>query len=153
MQSTRVMAKKLEELPIFLRASEFCALVDAILAESHVRRNRKLYDQIEDANDSVLSNMQEGFEQGTDAAFASYLVHSKGSVGEIVTRVKRARVRRLVSEEVSRTLEARGDELKRMLAGFIRYLRECDWKDRGRHTRDNEPDDTADAAYGDGAAG
>jgi four helix bundle protein len=133
-QPTGAMAKRLEDLPIFTKASEFCEAVTATLAESQVRRNRKLYDQIDDANDSVMANLQEGFEQGTDAQFASYLFHSKGSVGEISARFKRAKAKNLVSQLQQEHIENLADELRRMLGGFIRYLRECDWKDRGRHS-------------------
>jgi four helix bundle protein len=128
------MARKLEELPVYHKAISFCAAVAAILEVSKVRRDRKLYEQIDDAADSVMSNMHEGFEQGTDASFANYLTHSKGSVGEIVARMRRAHVKRLISGEQLAGIDAAGDELGRMLGGFIRYLRRCDWRDRGRHT-------------------
>jgi hypothetical protein len=34
-----------------------------------------------------------------------------------------------------------GEELKKMLAGFIRYLHETDWKDRGHHTGSDPADE------------
>jgi hypothetical protein len=50
--------------------------------------------------------MHEGFEPGTDRAFANDLMHSKGA-----------------------TLLSGADELQKMLAGFIRYLFDTDWKE------------------------
>src|SRR2546428_5033635 len=71
------MARKLEELPIHRNAVEFCCAVTALLDRPAFGRNRKLRDQIDSANDSILSNMSEGFEQPTDEAVEKYLFERK----------------------------------------------------------------------------
>lgn len=77
--------------------------------------------------------MVEGFEQGTDRLFANFLCYSKGSVAEVLKPLKKAYFKRLITaEELKPHLEA-GEELGKMLGGFIKYLRRCDWKDRGSH--------------------
>ena len=86
-RSQPAMARKIEELAVFTKAMEFWTAVDAILDRPSVRRNRKLWDQISDANDSITANMREGFEQSSDDGFANYLVYAKGSVAEVVTRL------------------------------------------------------------------
>jgi four helix bundle protein len=134
------MAKKLEDLPIYSKAEDCCGAIDALLERPSMRRNRDLHGQITRANDSILANMEEGFEQGSDRAFANYLTHSKGSVAEVMGRLKRARAKKLLSPaDVDARLVA-GEELRKMLGGFIRYLHETDWKDRGHHT-DSDPGD------------
>ena len=77
------MANKIEELPIYNKAVAFWSAVNAILDSPRLRRNRRLHEQISNANDSITSNMVEGFEQGTDRAFASFLTHSKASLAEL----------------------------------------------------------------------
>jgi hypothetical protein len=47
------MAKTLEELPLYSKVLEFWEAVAAILRVSQVRRNRRLFDQIDSANDSI----------------------------------------------------------------------------------------------------
>ena len=84
------MARKLEELPIYAKAVAFWSAVNATLDSSRLRRDRRLHEQISDANDSITSNMVEGFEQGSDRAFANFLTHSKGSLAEVLTRLKQA---------------------------------------------------------------
>jgi hypothetical protein len=37
-----------------------------------------------------------------------------------------------VEEQLKQHLEP-GEQLGKMLGGFIKYLRECDWDDRGHH--------------------
>jgi four helix bundle protein len=126
------MAKKLEELPIYARVMEFCGAVNAILDRPGLRRNRKLREQIEEANDSISANMEEGFEQGTDRAFANYLTYSKASLAEVLARLRSAANKRYITAEELAARATMGEELGKMLGGFIKYLRRCDWKDRGR---------------------
>jgi four helix bundle protein len=131
------MAKKLEELPVYQRALEFCRSVVVILEQPALRRDRRLRDQISAANDSITANMEEGFEQPTDASFANYLFIAKGSLGEVLGRLRRAQVRQYITaQELKERVDA-GEELGRMLGGFIRYLSESNFKDRGRFKAKN----------------
>jgi four helix bundle protein len=125
------MAKKIDDLPVFGRALEFWTAVNAILDRPGLRRNRKLWDQISDANDSITSNMREGFEQSSDEGFANFLVYAKGSVAEVVTRLQAATGKRLLSEQEFKERFLAGQELGKMLGGFIKYLRRSGFKDRG----------------------
>jgi four helix bundle protein len=127
------MAKKLEELPIYDKAVAFWSGVNAILESPRLRRDRNLHEQISDANDSITSNMVEGFEQGTDRAFAHFLTHSKASLAEVLKRLKQAYFKKYISEEELKPHLASGEELGKMLGGFIKYLRGSDWNDRGSH--------------------
>ncbi len=126
------MAQKVEDLDVYRKAMEFWEAVNAIAERSEVRRNFKLHDQIADANDSIPSNIAEGFEQSSDAGFIKYLYHAKGSVGEVRVRLREAALKKLITPaELTERLDL-GDSLSRMIAKLIQYLAECDWKDRGR---------------------
>jgi four helix bundle protein len=129
------MANKLEELPIYPKAVEFCSAVTALLERPTFGRNRELRDQIDGANDSILSNMSEGFEQSTDKALEKYLFVAKGSAAEVLTRLATAQRKGYITHHDLLRSKAMGDELLRMLGGRIKYLAQCDWKDRGRHFR------------------
>jgi four helix bundle protein len=126
------MAKKLEELPVYQRAVEFCVAITEILSRPALRRDRDLHDQISEAADSITANMEEGFEQPTDRAFANYVFIAKGSLGEVLGRLRTARRKKHISAADLSARERAGDELGRMMGGFIRYLHESDFKDRGR---------------------
>jgi four helix bundle protein len=126
------MARKLEELPVHSKAKAFSVAVSAIIARPVFSKNRKLQGQIAEANESILSNMAEGFEQSTDAHLAKYLYTAKGSVAEVVVRLKRAQRRGWITFEECAECAQMGDEIGRMLGGWIKYLDNCDWKDRGR---------------------
>lgn len=127
------MAKNINELPVYLEACKFAAAVTAILQKPGLRKDHTHRNQISEAIDSMQANMEEGFEQGTDRAFAKYLTTSKGSVGETIGHLRRARQKGYITSAELNDLLPKAEELGRMLGGFIKYLRGCDWKDRGRH--------------------
>ena len=127
------MAKKIGDLPIHSKVEEFWSAINAILDLPAVRKDSDLHSQISRANESVPSNMAEGFEQGTDRAFAHFLRYSKGSIAEILNRLRKAYYRRYITREQLDARVAQGEELEKMLGGFIKYLESCDWKDRGYH--------------------
>jgi four helix bundle protein len=127
------MAKQVTELPLYKFVEEFCDAVSALLRKPEWRRNFKLRGQIEDATDSIAANLDEGFEQGTDRAFARYVTISKSSLGETLGHLRRAYRKQLITlEELTRLLEM-GNALGRMLGGFIKYLHLSDFRGRGRH--------------------
>lgn len=128
------MARTLEELPVYSKVLEFCEAVSAILSDSAVRRNRRLFQQIDDANDSIDANMQEGFQQQTDAAFAYFVGIAKGSLAEVCARSRHAHRKQLISDAQLARVEELGEPLGKMMGGFIKYLTASGFTDRGRHT-------------------
>jgi four helix bundle protein len=127
------MAKKLNELPIYGRVTAFGAAVTAILESPGLCKDWNIRRQISDAVDSIAANIEEGFEQGTDRAFARYVIIAKGSLGEVIGHLKRAHRKGHLGAAQLEVLLPEAHELGKMLGGFIKYLHRCDWKDRGRH--------------------
>ncbi len=149
MPAIRRMAKRLEELPVFQKAKELWSAVHAILERSGLRKNRKLYDQIDDANDSITANMEEGFEQSSDEGFARYLSYSKGSVAEVAGRLRQAKSKGFITEAELREREAACEEVGRMLGGFIKYLQRSGFKRRGHYrSKDRSSKDQGSKDYG-----
>ncbi len=132
------MAAKLEELPIYPKVIEFWVAVNALLEKPRLRSDRDLHGQVSRANSSIPSNMVEGFEQGTDRAFANFLTYSKGSLAEVLLRLKQAHFKNYITKEELEAVLVAGETLGKMLGGFIKYLRRTDWQDRGSHT-DEDP--------------
>ena len=52
---------------------------------------------------------------------------------EAADLLKRARRKGYITLAEQEPLVATAEELGKMLGGFIKYLNNCDWKDRGRH--------------------
>ena len=118
----------------------FWESVNAILQHSGYRKDRKLAEQTSAANDSIPASISEGFEQPTDGAFAKYLFHAKGSLGEVLSRLREARTKRYLTDEELALRLKQGESLSRSLGAFIRYLDACGWTDRGRYlSRQRQP--------------
>jgi four helix bundle protein len=128
------MAHTLEELPIYSKVLEFWYAVIEILKTPKLRKDRKLCEQIESANDSIDANMKEGFEQPTDAAFGNFVFTSKGSTAEVMARMKEAHRKRYITDEQLAHVIALGEPLGKMMGGFIKYLAASGFTDRGRHS-------------------
>jgi four helix bundle protein len=126
------MAHKVDEFPVFQDAQEFVSAVTAILHRSSLRRNSNAYEQIARANESILSNMDEGFDQESDDEFSRFLYYSKGSVAEVMRRLRRAAVTGLVSREAVASLEPKADSIGRQIGGLVKYLKISGFKNRGR---------------------
>ena len=128
------MAHTLEELPIYDEVQKFWVAVNDILQTPALRRNRKLHEQIETANDSMDANMKEGFEQPTDAAFSNFVFTAKGSTEEVIARVRQAHRKRLITDDQLAQVVQLGVPLGKMMGGFIKYLSASGFTDRGRHS-------------------
>jgi four helix bundle protein len=123
-------ARTVEELQIWQVALRFVSAVLAVTRQPHMAEARRLRDQIEMAADSILSNLAEGFHQGTDRGFARYLFIVRGSCSEVRAHLDVARLKGTVDHADADRLRADAAELTRMTTGFIEYLLRSDRKDR-----------------------
>ena len=133
------MAHKLEELPIYDQVLKLWTAVNDVLQTPALRRDRKLHEQIESANDSIDANMKEGFEQPTDAAFSNFVFTAKASTEEVVARVRQAHRKRLVTDDQLARVEQLAIPLEKMMGGFVKYLSASGFTDRGRHAAAPKP--------------
>jgi four helix bundle protein len=135
------MAHNVEDLPVYQAAQKLACAVDAILERPGLRRNRLLHDQLSDANDSVTSNIAEGFDQPTDKAFSAFLFHSKASVREVRTRLGIAHRKKYITKAELDNCLTLAESVGKQLGGFIKYLAESDFTDRGRF-KEGKPRDS-----------
>lgn len=75
--------KKFEETPIWQESREFVNSVYNLLRVSkNLNNDYSLADQFKRASYSVMLNIAEGFERGSNKDFAHFLDFAKGSAGE-----------------------------------------------------------------------
>ena len=93
----------------------------------------------------MVSNIDEGFEQPTDRAFANYVYISKASTAETRTRLRLAwRRGYITNEELQERLSAAND-VGRLATGLIAHLIRSNRKNRGivrRLGNEERPDRT-----------
>lgn len=117
------MPKSFEELPVWQKARELVNYIYTLTKKDVFSRDFSLVDQIRRASASVMSNIAEGFERGSNAEFIHFLYISKGSAGETRTQLYIA----LDQEHISKEDFKRGFDLCRdvsgQLSGLIDYLK------------------------------
>jgi four helix bundle protein len=80
-------------------------------------------DQIQRAAVSVMSNIAEGFDRGSNKEFIQYLVISRASVSEVKSLTYAGLDIGHIDQNTFDNLAARCVKLTNLLDGFIRYLK------------------------------
>src|SRR5262249_28154773 len=106
----------------FRASRAFVRDVGLLIRTPKFRRNRVLFEQMERAAISVLSNFAEGFERDGNAEFAQFLSISKGSIGELRGQLIYSLDVGLIDESLQAELDDKADTATRMVGGLIRYL-------------------------------
>jgi four helix bundle protein len=86
-------------------------------------RDFRLRDQIEDASGSVMHNIAEGHDAGTDPEFVRFLKMARRSAGEVQSELYLALDRKYIAPDELQSTYFLADEAKRLVNGLIAYLR------------------------------
>jgi four helix bundle protein len=79
-------------------------------------------DQIYRASISIMNNIAEGFEKGSNPDFKKFLYISKGSSGEVRSMLYLALDLKYINNEEFAKLFKEVEELSKMLSGLIKVL-------------------------------
>jgi len=90
--------------------------------ESPFARDQRLVVQVNDSSESVMSNIAEGFGRGTQEEFITFLGYSMGSLMETQSHLCAAYDRGFLSKDEFGDLYGTGNELRKMIVGFIRSM-------------------------------
>ena len=83
----------------------------------------RLSGQIQDASGSVMHNIAEGFDAGTNPEFVRFLEISRRSASEVQSELYLALDRNYLNQEELTTAYNLATETKRLINGMIGYLR------------------------------
>src|SRR5688500_12982318 len=106
------------KLAVWRRAHALALQVHEVTERNYQGRYWSLIDQMRRAATSVASNIAEGSGQATSAQFARYLTISLGSLRELDYQVLLARDLGIIASSDAVRLDARIDEVSRMLTVF-----------------------------------
>lgn len=98
-------------------------LVRDVYAVVGAVRDYGFRDQIQRASISVMSNIAEGFDRGTNKEFIQFLIVVRGSLSEVRSLLYAAEDIGYVEQSDCNALQQRCLTIARLLNGFIRYLR------------------------------
>ncbi|NLX25444.1 MAG: four helix bundle protein [Lentisphaerae bacterium] len=117
-----------EDIEAWQESRKLANAVYAITRRNGFDRDFGLRDQIQRAAVSVVSNIAEGFERGSNKEFIQFLYISKGSVGEVRAQLYVALDQQYISAAEHEELSASASRVSRMIAGLISYLLNSDYK-------------------------
>ncbi len=119
------MAKveRFEELDVWKKARHLTNCVYDLTDGPLFAKDFSLRDQIRRAAVSILSNIAEGFERGSDSEFRNFLVIAKGSAGEVRAQLFVALDRKYLCEQEFVEAKEQCEAISAMLLRLIAYLR------------------------------
>jgi len=95
-------------------------------------RDFGLRDQIQRAAVSIMSNIAEGFERGTNKEFIQFLFIAKGSAGEVRSQLYIALDLGYIKQDTFDSLNSDLLSISKQLSGFITYLQSTPLKGQKR---------------------
>jgi four helix bundle protein len=126
MQSSKAegsKGKRFEELVVYQRTRALVKEVYALTRRPAFAKDWGLADQIRRAAVSIMSNIAEGFERGSNVEFVQFLYIAKGSCGEVRAQLTVAMDQEYVSEAECERLSDACRLISGMLSSFINYLK------------------------------
>ena len=120
--------KQFENIEIWQKARELIRMIYTISSKGNFEKDFGLKDQIRRASVSVLSNISEGFERGSNKEFIYFLSIAKGSCGEIRAQLYVALDQKYIDEEKFKNVSEKACALSKMIAGFMKYLKDSPLK-------------------------
>lgn len=114
--------ERLEDVQSWQAGRELARLVYGASAGAAVSRDFGLKDQIQRAAGSVMHNVAEGFESGSDAEFARYLKIARRSASEVQSQGYLALDLGYIDKECFDLIYAKANDVKRLINALIGYL-------------------------------
>ena len=108
-----------ESLRVWQNARDLVNLVYDIMDDN---KNYGFRDQIQRAAVSIMNNIAEGYESGTDAKYANFLHIAKGSCSEVKSMLYVCLDRKYCSEEQFDALKSQAIIISSQLYKLLEYL-------------------------------
>lgn len=126
--------KRFEELKIWQQAKELTNLVYDFTNKPGFSKDRILTDQARRAAVSIMANIAEGFERGSNKEFIQFLFIAKGSCGELRSHLIFANERKYIDQEKFVHAIDMAAGISNMLFKFITYLQKANIKSKRSQT-------------------
>ena len=121
--------KRFEDLDAWKVSRELCNLIYIITKKRPMSNDHAFSDQIRRAAISIMNNIAEGFERGSNKDFAKFLFIARGSAGEVRSMLYLALDQHYINEEEFKDIYALCIRSSQLSWGMIRHLQKnSDWK-------------------------
>ena len=118
-----VKIERFEDLQSWQRARQLTNLVYDLTEHPKFTKDFRLSNQIQGAAGSVMHNIAEGFDSGTNTEFVRFLKMSRRSASEVQSELYLALDRKYIDQNQLTQAYNLATETKRLINGMIAYLR------------------------------
>ena len=113
---------RFEDLEIWQLARELSKKIYKLTFMEPIKGDYRLRDQMRGSCGSVMDNIAEGFERGSQLEFINSLSFSKGEVGELKSQLYRSLDNNYINKELFDDLYNSADIITKKITAFIAYL-------------------------------
>jgi four helix bundle protein len=115
--------RRFEDLICWQKARYLANTIHSLTRHVEFSKDFRLCGQILDAAGSVMHNIAEGCDSGTDPEFARFLKMARRSASEIQSELYLALDRKYIADAELNAAYEQTDEVKKLINGLIAYLR------------------------------
>ena len=115
--------ERFEELDCWKKARELANLIYDLTERERFKKDFRLFGQVRDASGSIMHNIAEGFDAGSDAEFIRFLKISRRSASEVQSQLYLALDRKYITADQLQMAYDKAVEVKKLNNGLITYLR------------------------------
>jgi len=118
-----MVIERFEDIKAWQRARELTKKVYAVSGTGNFARDLGLKDQIRKAAGSVMHNIAEGFDAGSDPEFIRFLGYARRSATEVQSQLYIALDQGYINQAQFDEIYDLAKQCKKLINGFIAYLR------------------------------
>jgi len=115
--------RRFEDLICWQKARSLANTIHSLTRHPGFLMDFRLCGQILDATGSVMHNIAEGCDAGTDPEFMRFLKMARRSASEVQSELYLALDRDYITEAERKSAYDQADEVKRLINGLMAYLR------------------------------
>lgn len=115
--------ERFEDIMAWQRARELTNKVYEVSGTGNFAKDFGLKDQIRKAAGSVMHNIAEGFDAGSDPEFIRFLRYARRSATEVQSQLYIALDQGYISQAQFNEIYDLAEQCKKLINGFIAYLR------------------------------
>jgi four helix bundle protein len=115
--------EKFEDIKAWQKARELVKYIYSTTKEDSFAKDLGLCRQIQNASVSIMANIAEGFDSQSDDEFVRFLRYGLRSATEVRSHLYVSLDQDYIEKEFFEKLYKEIEEIKSLIAGFIRYLR------------------------------
>jgi four helix bundle protein len=115
--------ERFEDIEAWKEARKLVNMIYDISEEGQFSQDFSLKNQIRSASVSIMSNIAEGFDRGTNKEFIQFLVVARASSSEAKSQLYVALDRRYIAHQKFDEIYQQANKVISLIDGFIRYLK------------------------------